>query len=175
MATTLYQMQCFTLFCDWIIIHCMLLICPLIDGHLSLFTSWVWCTKYKFLLTNIKYLINIKIISHISPLEVVKQEMARVNINILRISDRMDKNGQINSDDHYIYYCGQESLSRHGVALTVNERVQNAVHGWQSQKWKTLVHFQSKQFNIKVMQVYAPKTNAKELELHGYTKTYKTF
>ena len=142
MATTLYQMQCFTLFCDWIIIHCMLLICPLIDGHLSLFTSWVWCTKYKFLLTNIKYLINIKIISHISPLEVVKQEMARVNINILRISDRMDKNGQINSDDHYIYYCGQESLSRHGVALTVNERVQNAVHGWQSQKWKTLVHFQ---------------------------------
>ena len=98
-----------------------------------------------------------------------------MNINILRISDRMDKNGQINSDDHYIYYCGQESLSRHGVALTVNERVQNAVHGWQSQKRKTLVHFQSKPFNITVMQVYAPKTNAKELELHGYTKTYKTF
>ena len=61
-------------------------------------------------------------------LEVVKQEMARVNINILRISElRWTGMGEFNSDDHYIYYCGQESLRRNGTALTVNKRVQNAV------------------------------------------------
>ena len=56
-------------------------------------------------------------------LEVVKQEMARVNVDILGISDKMDWNGEFNSDDHYIYYCGQESLRRSGVAIMVNKRV----------------------------------------------------
>ena len=64
-------------------------------------------------------------------LEVVKQEMARVNINILGISElKWTGMGEFNSDDHYIYYCGQESLRRNGVAIIINKRVQNAVHGW---------------------------------------------
>ena len=63
-------------------------------------------------------------------LEVVKQEMARVNIDILGISKlRWTGKGEFNSDDHYIYYFGQESLRRNGVAIIVNERVQNAVLG----------------------------------------------
>ena len=63
-------------------------------------------------------------------LEVVKQEMARVNVDILGISElRWTRMGEFNSDDHYIYYCGQESLRRHGVAIMVNKRVQNAVLG----------------------------------------------
>ena len=63
-------------------------------------------------------------------LEVVKQEMARVNINILGINEpKWTRMGEFNSEDHYIYYCGQESLRRHGVAIIVNKRVQNAVLG----------------------------------------------
>ena len=63
-------------------------------------------------------------------LEVVKQEMARVKINILGISElKWTRSGKFNSDDHYIYYCGQESLRRNGVALIVNKRFQNAVLG----------------------------------------------
>ena len=110
-------------------------------------------------------------------LEVVKQEMARVNINILGINElKWTGKGDFNSDDHYIYYCGQESLRRNGVAIMVNKRVRNAVLGCNLKNDRMIsVHFQSKPFNITVMQVYAPKTNAKELELHGYTKTYKTF
>ena len=65
---------------------------------------------------------------HQGKLEVVKREMARVNINILEISE-LKWTGMINSDDHYIYYCGQESLRRNGVPITVNKRVQNAVLG----------------------------------------------
>ena len=65
-----------------------------------------------------------------SKLEVVKQEMVKVNINILGISElKWIGMGKFNSDDHYMYYCGQESLRRNGVALIVNKRVQNAVHG----------------------------------------------
>ena len=64
-------------------------------------------------------------------IESVKQEMARVNINILGISElKWTGMGELNSDDHYIYYCGQESLRRNGVAIMVNKRVQNAVLGW---------------------------------------------
>ena len=63
-------------------------------------------------------------------LEVVKEEMTRVNINILGISElKWTGMGEFNSDDHYIYYCGQESLRRNGVAIMVNKRVQNAVVG----------------------------------------------
>ena len=79
-------------------------------------------------------------------LEVVKKEMARVNINILGISElKWTGMGDFNSDDHYIYYCGQESLRRNGVALTVNKRVQNAILGCNLKKDRMIsVHFQGK-------------------------------
>ena len=90
-------------------------------------------------------------------LEVVKQEIARVNINILGISEvKWTGMDEFNSDDHYIYYCGQESLRRNGVAIIVNKGVQNAVL-WGSLKNDRMisVHFQGKPFNITVIQVYA--------------------
>ena len=90
-------------------------------------------------------------------LEVVKQEKARVNINILGISEReWTGMGEFNSDDHYIYYCGQESLRKNGVAIIINKRVQNAILGGNlKNNGKIFVHFQGKQFNITVIQVYA--------------------
>ena len=97
-----------------------------------------------------------------SKLEVMKQEMARVNIDILEIRElKWMEMGESNSDDHYIYYCGQKSLRRNGVALTVNKRVQNAVL-WCNLKNDRMisVHFQGKPFNITVIQVYAPTSNA---------------
>ena len=100
-------------------------------------------------------------------LEVVKQEMARVNIDFLGISKlRWIGMGEFNSDDHYIYYCGRESLRRNGVAIMVNKRVQNAVLGY-SLKYDRMisVRFQGKPFNIIVIQVYAPTSNAEEAEV----------
>ena len=110
-------------------------------------------------------------------LEVVKQEMARVNVDILGISELIWTGmGEFNSDDHYIYYCGQESLRRNGVALVVNERVQNSVLGCNLKNDRLIsVHFQGKPFNITVFQVYAPTSNAEKLRLNGSMKTYKTF
>ena len=89
-------------------------------------------------------------------LEVVKQEMARVNVNILGISElKWTRIDEFNSDGHYIYYCGQESLRRNGVAITVNKRVQNAVLGYNLQNDRMIsVHFQGKSFNITGIQVY---------------------
>ena len=87
-------------------------------------------------------------------LEVVKQEMARVNVNILGIS-KLKWTGmrEFNSDDHYIYYCGQESLGRNGVAIMVNKRVRTAVLGCSLKNDRMIsVHFQGKPFNITVMQ-----------------------
>ena len=86
-------------------------------------------------------------------LEVVKQVMARVNVNILGISKlKWTGTGEFNSDDHYIYYCRQESLRRNGVALIVNKRVQNAVLGCNLKNNKMIsVHFQGKPFNIRVI------------------------
>ena len=88
----------------------------------------------------------------------VKQETARVNIDILGISElKWTGMGEFNSDDYYIYYCGQESLRRNGVALIVNKRVQNAVPGCNLKNDRmTSVHFQGKLFIITVIQVYAP-------------------
>ena len=102
--------------------------------------------------------------------EVVKQEMARVNINFLGISDlRWTRMGEFNSDDHYIYYCGQESLRRNEVALIVNKKVQNAVLGCNLKNYRRIsVHFQGKPFNITVIQVYASATNAKETEVEQF-------
>ena len=90
-------------------------------------------------------------------LEVVKQEMARVNINNLGISElRWTGMGEFNSDDHYIYYCGQESLRRNGVAIIVNKKLRNAVLGCNLKNERMIsVHFQGKPFNITVTQVYA--------------------
>ena len=98
-------------------------------------------------------------------LEVVKQEMARVNINILGISElKWTGMGKFNSDNHYIYYCGQESLRRNGVALIVNKRVQNAVLGCNLKNDRMIsVHFQGKLFNNTVIQIYAPTSNAEEV------------
>ena len=90
-------------------------------------------------------------------LEVVKQEMARVNIDILRISKpRWTGMGEFNSDDHYIYYCGQDFLKINGVAIIVNNRVQNVVLGCNLKNDRMIsVHFQGKPFNIMVIQAYA--------------------
>ena len=100
-------------------------------------------------------------------LEVVKQEMARVNVNILGISElKWTGMGEFNSDDQYIYYCGQESLRRNGVAIMVNKRVQNAVLGHNLKNDRMIsVHFQGKPFNIMVIQVYAPMSNTEEAEV----------
>ena len=97
-------------------------------------------------------------------LEVVKQEMASVNVNILGISElKWTGVGEFNSDDHYIYYCGQESLRRNGIALIINKRVQNTVVGCNLKNSRmNLICFQGKPFNITVIQIYAPTTNAKE-------------
>ena len=88
-------------------------------------------------------------------LEVVKQEMARVNVDILGFSElKWTRMGEFNSDDHYIYYCGQESLRRNGVAIMVNKRVRNAVLGWNLKNYRiNSVRFQGKPFNIMVIQV----------------------
>ena len=103
-------------------------------------------------------------------LEVVKQEMARVNIDILGISKlKWAGMGEFNSDDHYIYYCGQESLRRNAVALTVKKRVQNAVLGCNLKNDRRIsVHFQGKPFNITIIQVYAPNSKAEEAEVEWF-------
>ena len=113
-------------------------------------------------------------------LEVVKQEMARVNVNILGISKlKWTGTGEFNSDDHYIYYCGQESLRRNrrnGVTIIVNKRVQNAVLGCNLKNDRMIsVHFQGKPVSITVIQVYAPSSDAERAKLNGSMKTYKTF
>ena len=110
-------------------------------------------------------------------LEVVKQEMARVNVDILGISKlKWTGMGEFNSGDHCIYYCGQESLRRNGGAIMVNKRVQNAVPGCILKNYRMIsVHFQGKPFNITVIQAYAPTSNAEKLKLNSSMKTYKTF
>ena len=100
----------------------------------------------------------------------VKQEMVRVNIDILGISElKWTGMGEFNSDDHYIYYCGQESLRRNGVAIIVNKRVQNAVPGCNLKNDRKIsVRFQGKPFNIMEIQVYAPCSNAEEAEVEWF-------
>ena len=100
----------------------------------------------------------------------VKQEVARVNVDILVIFKlKWTRRGEFNSDDHYIYYCGQESLKRNGVAIIVNKRVQNAVLGCSLKNDRMIsVHFQGKPFNITVIQVYALTSNAKEAEAEWF-------
>ena len=116
--------------------------------------------------SSIAYVRNVRSMNQ-GKLEVVKQEMARVTIKILGISElKWTGMGEFNSDDHYIYYCGQESLRRNGVAIIVNGRVWNAV---------LECNLKNKPFNITVIQVYALTKILKKLKLNGFMKTYKTF
>ena len=103
-------------------------------------------------------------------LEVVKQEMARVNVDILGISElKWTGMGQFNSDDHCIYFCGQESLRRNGVAIMVNKRIRNAVLGCNLKNDRMIsVHFQGKPFNTTVVQVYAPTSTVEKAELERF-------
>ena len=101
--------------------------------------------------------------------EVVKQEMARVNIDILGIRElKWTGTGEFNPEDHYIYYCGQESIRRNGVG-SWSTRVRNAVLGCNLKNDRMIsVHFQGKPFNITVIQVYAPISNTEEAEVERF-------
>ena len=104
-------------------------------------------------------------------LEVVKQEMARVNVNILGISElKWTGMGEFNSDDHYIYYCGHESLRRNGVAIIVTK--ESEMHYLDAIFLKNdrmiFIRFQGKPFSITVIQVYAPTSNAEEVEVERF-------
>ena len=103
-------------------------------------------------------------------LEVVKQEMGRVNIDILGISElKWTGMGEFNSDDNYIYYCGQESLRRNGVAIMVNKRVSNAVLGYNLKNDRMIsVCFQGKPINIMLIQVYALTSSAEKAEIEQF-------
>ena len=110
-------------------------------------------------------------------LEVVRQEMARVNVNILGISElKWTGMGEFNSDDHYIYYCGQESFRRNGVAIMVNKRVRNAVFGCNLENNRMISDcFQDKPFNITIIPVYAPTSNAEEAEVEWFYEDLQDF
>ena len=96
--------------------------------------------------------------------------MARVNVDILGISElKWSGMGEFNSDDHYIYYCGQKSHRRNGAAIMINKRVQNAVLGCSLKNNRMIsVRFQGKPFSITVIQVYAPTGNAEEAEVEWF-------
>ena len=100
-----------------------------------------------------------------------------MNIDILGICElKWTGIGEFNSDDHYIYYCGQEALRRNGVAIMVNKSVQNAVLGCNLRNDRMIfIRFQGKPFNISVMEVYAPTSNAEEAEIEWFHEDYKTF
>ena len=134
--------------------------CPVVDVTGD--GSKVWCSKEQYCIGTW----NVKSMNQ-GKLEVVKQEMARVNVDILGISElKWTGMGEFNSDDHYIYYCGQESHRRIGVALIINKRVWNVVLGCNLKNdWMISVCFQGKPFNITVIQVCTPATNAEEAEV----------
>ena len=119
--------------------------------------SKVWCCKQQYCIGTR----NVRTMNQ-GKLKVVKQEMARVSINILGISKlKWTGMGEFNSDDHHIYYCGQESLRRNGVALIFNKRVWNAVLGCNLKDNRIIsVPFQGKPFNITIIQVCALNSNA---------------
>ena len=127
--------------------------------------SKFWCCKEQYCIGTW----NVRSMNQ-GKLEVVKQEMARVNIYIFGISElKWTGMGEFNSDNHYIYYCGQESRRRNGVAITVNRRVWNAVVGCNLKNDTVIsVCFQGKPFTITVIQVYAPTSNAEEAEVERF-------
>ena len=110
-------------------------------------------------------------------LEMVKQGMARVNIDIIGISElKWTGMGEFNSDDHYIYDCGQESFKRTGIIHLQSTKESKCSTWMQAQNDRMIsVHFQGKPFNITVIQVYAPTSNAQEAEVEWFYETYKTF
>ena len=112
-----------------------------------------------------------------SKLEVVKQGMARRNIDILGISElKWTKMGKFNPDDYYIYYYGQESHRRNGVTFTVNKRFQTAVLRCNLKNNRmTSVHFQGKSFNITVIKSMPQPIMLKKMKLNGSMMTYKNF
>ena len=103
--------------------------------------------------------------------------MERVNVDILGISKlKWTGMGELNSNDHYIYHCGQESLRRNGVAIMVNKRVRNAVLGCNLKNDRMIsVHFQGKRLNITVIQVCGPTSNAEEAEVERFYEDLQTF
>ena len=127
--------------------------------------SKVWCCKEQYCIGTW----NVRSMNQ-GKLEAVKQEMARVNIDILQISKlKWTWMGEFNSSNHYIYYWRQESLRRNEVAIIVNKRVRNAVLGRNLKNDRMIsVRFQGKPFNITVIQVYAPTRNAKEAEVERF-------
>ena len=127
--------------------------------------SKVWCYKQQYFIGTW----NIRSMNQ-GKLEVIEQEMARVNIDVLWISKlKWTRMGEFNSDDHYIYYCWQESLRRNGVAIIVNKRVWNAAFGCNLKNDRMIsVHFQGKPFNITVIQVYAPTSKAEDAEVERF-------
>ena len=136
--------------------------------------SKVWCCKEQYCIGTW----NVRSMNQ-GKLEVIKQEMARVNVNILGISElKWTGMGEFNSDDHYIYYCGQETLRRNGVTIMVNERVSLKWSTWmQSQKWQNdLCSFprQTIQYHSNPS-LYPQPVMMKKLKLKGSMKMYKTF
>ena len=140
-------------------------------------TPWIAAHKAPLSITNSWSSLRFTSIEPVMPLEVVKQETARVNVDILGISElKWTGMGEFNSDDHYIYYCGQESLRRNGVAIMVNKRVWNSVLGWNLKNDRMISgRFQGKPFNITVIQVYAPTSNSEEAELEWFYEDLQTF
>ena len=137
--------------------------CPPVD--LTSDGSKVWCCREQYCIGTW----NARSMNQ-GKLEVVKQEMARVNIDILGISElKWTGMSEFSLDDHYIYYCGQESLRRNGVALIVNKRVWNVVLGCNLKNDRMIsLHFQGKSFSIPVILVYAPTTNAEKTEIEWF-------
>ena len=127
--------------------------------------SQVWCCEEHYWLETW----NVRSMNQ-GKLEVVKQEMVRLVINILGISKlKWTGMGEFNSDDHYIYYCGQESLRRNGVAIMVNKRVWNAVLGCNLKNDRMIsVHFKCKPFTITEIWACAPTSNTEEAEVKRF-------
>ena len=138
--------------------------CPVVD--VSGGESNVWCSKEQYCIGTW----NVRSISQ-SKLDMVKQEMVRVSINILDISEiKWMGMGEFNLDDHYVYYWGKESVRRNGVILIVNKNPKCS-HGCNLKNNRMiLVHFQDKRFSITIIQVYAPIINAKEAEVEWFYK-----
>ena len=144
--------------------------CPVVD--VSGGESKVWCCKEQYCIETW----HVRSVNQ-GKLEVVKQEMARVNIDVLGISElKWMGMGKFNSDDLYIYYYGQESLRRNGVALIVNKRFQNAVLGCnlKTTEW-SLFTSKANHSVITVIQLYAPTTNAREAEVERFYKDLQDF
>ena len=134
--------------------------------------SKVWCGKEQYCIGTW----NVRSMNQ-STLEMFKQEMARVNVDILRISElKWTGMGEFNSDDHCIYYCGQEFLRRNGVAMMVNKRVRNVVLGCNLKNNRMIwIHLQGNHSISQLSKTIPQRVMLKKLKLNSSMKTYKTF